>query len=88
MKPIVQAMLYMPLLHAEDGQLQERSLKLFGELHEEAKSKGLGSVLILERFSKIAARHHQVIGLFGRFPERNKYLGRRSNTQEAAYLAG
>jgi len=81
-------MLFMPLLHAESAELQQRSLESFQGLWEEAKSKSLGSVLILERFHKIAIRHKDVIAIFGRFPERNKYLGRHSSTQEAAYLAG
>jgi uncharacterized protein (DUF924 family) len=30
----------------------------------------------------------QSVDLFGRFPERNRYLGRRSTLAEDAYLAG
>lgn len=66
--------LYMPLNHAEDLALQERSLELFTALGDE------GGIA--------AARHHRdVIARFGRFPHRNQVLGRTSTPEEEAFLA-
>lgn len=81
-------MLYMPLLHAEDAALQAKSVELFEALYEDAKAKGTGTLSILQRFHVISIRHKQAVDLFGRFPERNRYLGRQSTTAEEAYLAG
>lgn len=75
----------MPLLHAEDPEHQKLSVRLYDELFQNATS---GSTQVLDRFNKIAGRHEKVIQLFGRFPERNMYLGRTSSTEEAAYLSG
>jgi len=88
LNPVCRAMLYMPLLHAEDGEVQKLSSELFDQLYESAKEECAGSATVLERFKKISARHAHVIQVFGRFPERNKYLGRKSTVEEAAYLAG
>ncbi|ELR21117.1 Bacterial protein of unknown function (DUF924) [Acanthamoeba castellanii str. Neff] len=77
-KPVGRAMLYMPLLHAEDAALQAKSVELFEALYEDAKAKGAGTLSILQRF--------HAVELFGRFPERNRHLGRQSTTAEAAKL--
>jgi len=68
------AFLYMPLMHSEDAQDQDRSVRLF-------EAAGLEDNL---RF----ARHHRdLIRRFGRFPHRNAILGRPSTAEELAYLA-
>ena len=67
------AFLYMPLMHSEDKNDQELSVKLF-------ESTGLKQSI---RF----ARHHRdLIQRFGRFPHRNEILGRESTADEIAYL--
>lgn len=67
------AFLYLPFMHSEALQDQERSV----ELYEQAN---LGNNL---RF----ARHHRdIIKRFGRFPHRNKILGRHSTDAELEYL--
>lgn len=88
LKPVPRAMLYMPLMHAEDNELSKKSMELFTSLHEEAKISRSLSEQVLERFKKAAIRHYNVISLFGRYPERNKYLGRSSLPEEKAYLDG
>jgi uncharacterized protein (DUF924 family) len=68
------AFLYMPLMHSEDLEDQERSVELF-------EAAGLQDNL---RF----ARHHRdLIRRFGRFPHRNAILGRASTRDELEYLA-
>lgn len=62
--------LYMPFMHSEDLQDQNRSVLLFTKLGSSEKH---------------ANAHRDVIAKFGRFPHRNKVLGRamRPGEQEA-----
>ncbi|WP_321327657.1 DUF924 family protein [uncultured Parasphingorhabdus sp.] len=61
--------LYMPFMHAEDLQLQNRSVTLFTKLGKQ---------------QKYANEHRDVIAKFGRFPHRNKILGRQFRAGEQA----
>ena len=63
----------MPLMHSEDLALQELGLPLF-ERHTDARTV------------EFARRHHAVIARFGRFPHRNRALGRPSTGEEEAFL--
>jgi uncharacterized protein (DUF924 family) len=53
-------MLYMPLLHAEDADMQKKSVEKFTELHEWAKANSRGLMQLSERFVTIAHRHEKV----------------------------
>jgi uncharacterized protein (DUF924 family) len=66
--------LYMPLLHSEDPERQQRSLLQFATLSD-------------RRAFKSAKDHHDTIARFGRFPYRNAALGRASTEAELAFLA-
>ena len=66
--------LYMPLMHAEDPELQTLSVECFCEPE-------------LERNLDYARDHADVIARFGRFPTRNEALGRDSTPEEKAYLS-
>lgn len=68
-------MLYMPLMHSEDLDDQDESVRLFDALSEEGHSK-------------FAHLHRQQIVDFGRFPGRNKALGRESTPEELIALEG
>jgi len=68
------AFLYMPLMHSENLADQELSVNLF----EAAK---------LENNLRFAQHHRELIRRFGRFPHRNRILGRESSQEEIAYLA-
>jgi uncharacterized protein (DUF924 family) len=70
---------YLPLEHAEDLALQQRSVALFGALAAEDAS--------MADAAHYARRHRDVIARFGRFPHRNAALGRVSAEDENAYLA-
>ncbi len=72
------AFLYLPLMHSEDPENQERSLKLFDQLRSEA--------LAAFRFLRQAREHRDWIGRFGRFPQRNQALGRASTPAEKVFL--
>lgn len=64
---------YMPFQHAEDAELQKRSVDLFREAGDK------------EAFH-FALIHSEIIHRFGRFPHRNAILGRTSTEAETRYL--
>ncbi|MDX1823596.1 MAG: DUF924 family protein [Thiohalomonadales bacterium] len=68
------AFLYMPFMHSESLEDQNRSVKLY-------EAAGLKDNL------KFAKHHRDLIHRFGRFPHRNKILGRQSTAAENTYLA-
>ena len=76
--PAMRMFFYLPFEHSENLVDQERSVILFQRLAEE--EPGLTDVL------EYAKRHHDVIMRFGRFPHRNRLLGRLSTPEEAAFL--
>ncbi|WP_265562970.1 DUF924 family protein [Sphingomicrobium arenosum] len=67
--------LYMPLMHSEEMSDQEESIRLFDALSDEGRDK-------------FAHLHHRQIEDFGRFPGRNKALGRESTPEERIALEG
>jgi uncharacterized protein (DUF924 family) len=77
---IHQVFLYMPLEHAEDLDVQEECVTLFGALAEVTGSPEVAN------FARYANAHRDVITRFGRFPHRNAILGRESRAEELAYL--
>ena len=68
------AFLYMSLMHSED-------------LAEQAMSVELYHASNLTENAKFAEHHRDIIRQFGRFPHRNRILGRESTAKEVAYLA-
>ena len=66
--------LYMPLMHSELLPDQELSVELFSKIN---------NINILN----YAITHHDIISKFGRFPHRNKILGRVSTPEEVAFLS-
>lgn len=65
---------YLPFMHAEDLDAQERCVALYEKL-------GDGEEL------KYAVVHRDIIARFGRFPHRNPILGRDMTPEEAKYLS-
>lgn len=74
---------YMPLVHAENEQIQERSIRLYQELVSLSMSE---TTQIYQLFLAYAYAHFRVIKEFGRFPQRNRVLGRESTAAELAFL--
>ncbi|MFN3943400.1 MAG: DUF924 family protein [Allosphingosinicella sp.] len=64
--------LYMPFQHSEDLDDQKQSLILFHRLGD-------------DEMLAFARKHHDVIARFGRYPHRNRMLGRRSTAEEEAF---
>ena len=65
--------LYMPFMHAESLVIQSEGVKLFNQFDQDLQ--------------KFMTGHHDTIARFGRFPFRNKALGRTSTDEERAYMA-
>lgn len=71
--PFQRMFLYLPFEHSEAMADQDRSVALF---------EALGDEVLLD----FAVRHRDIIRRFGRFPHRNKILGRQSTPEEIAFL--
>lgn len=82
--PSLRAFLYMPLEHAEDLALQNRSVALFEALAAEAPPDDPHAVRMMAPF---AHKHREQIRRFGRFPGRNLALGRADTEDEQAWFA-
>ena len=67
---------YVPFMHSEQRTHQQRSVTLFQQL---AAQRAYFD-------TSYALRHQQVIARFGRFPHRNRVLGRASTPAELAFL--
>jgi uncharacterized protein (DUF924 family) len=84
LRPIEKVFLYLPLEHSEDLVDQEDSVALFYQLHDSAAEnlrEAFGG------FLDYALRHRDIIARFGRFPHRNKILGRNSTAEEIEFLS-
>ncbi|WP_299192375.1 DUF924 family protein [uncultured Erythrobacter sp.] len=68
--------LYLPLMHAEDRDLQQLCVEKF----EALASSASGIV-------GFAERHRDIVARFGRFPYRNDLLGRDSTLEERDWIA-
>ena len=65
---------YLPLQHSEDMADQERQVALFQ------------TRMTREDNDRWAEHHHGVVARFGRFPHRNRVLGRETTPEESAFL--
>jgi uncharacterized protein (DUF924 family) len=74
---------YMPLVHSESNINQEQSIRLYQDLVSLSMSE---TTQIYQLFLAYAYAHFRVIKEFGRFPQRNKVLGRSSTDAEVAFL--
>jgi uncharacterized protein (DUF924 family) len=83
LRPIEWAFAFMPLMHSESLDDQERSVALFHDLADGASGLVRG---VLDTFRQHALSHRNVIARFGRFPHRNAALGRESTPEEQQFL--
>jgi uncharacterized protein (DUF924 family) len=74
---------YMPLQHAESTEVQEESVAAYRRLAAESPEP-LRSTF--EGALQWAQSHRSLIQQFGRFPQRNRILGRESTPEEVNYL--
>jgi len=68
------AFVLLPLMHSENLDDQDLCVELMEKYH-------------LDENAKYARHHRELIRKYGRFPHRNKALGRDSNAEELAYLS-
>jgi uncharacterized protein (DUF924 family) len=83
--PIQKVFFYMPLQHAESKKVQAKSVELFGRLAKSVSPTFRETFLTIAQFAEL---HKDIIDQFGRFPHRNKLLGRENTPEENEYLAG
>ena len=65
--------MYLPFEHSEDLADQDLAVALISKLGD-------------DEFTRYAIAHRDIIVKFGRFPHRNKVLGRPSTAEETAFL--
>lgn len=75
--PVERSFVYLPFMHSENLEDQQRSVALFRQLAQEREY--VNSV-------SYAIRHLQIVERFGRFPHRNAILGRLSTPEELEFL--
>jgi uncharacterized protein (DUF924 family) len=85
---IERAFLYMPLMHAESVEMQEKRKQQLSLLVELAKERSPMNVGYFTYSHDFAVKHAVIIERFGRFPHRNAILGRPSTPEETEFLKG
>ncbi len=78
------AFMYLPLMHSEDLAIQEECVRCFADFMREAQGPLKERLALNHDF---AVRHRDIVARFGRFPHRNKQLGRASTPEEVRFLA-
>lgn len=83
--PVMRIFFYLPFMHSEDLQMQRRSVELFTELEAEVR-KNDEIMTVVSNSREFAVKHKKIIERFGRFPHRNRILGRDSTPDELEFL--
>lgn len=82
---IEHAFLLLPLEHAESLEAQEESVRRCEDLARTAPPEWRE---LLTGWTVYAREHRDIVRRFGRFPHRNRALGRISTDEERAFLSG
>lgn len=85
LNPLERVFFCMPLQHSESLVMQELSVATFTMLADGEAPEALAEMLA--NVQSFAEKHRDIIARFGRFPHRNRTLGRATTTEEAAFLA-
>ncbi len=80
---IERSFFYLPLEHAEDIEKQNLSIRAYSRLVEDVPEEYQKPFKMNLTF---AQQHHFVIEKFGRFPELNEMLGRKSSAEEIEFM--
>ena len=86
--PFQRMWVLLPFMHSEKLEDQEECVRCFDELVKECREMENGND-IYEAMSmsyKFAVAHRDVIAKWGRFPHRNKILGRQNTADETKGL--
>jgi uncharacterized protein (DUF924 family) len=81
--PVERMFFYMPLQHSEARDVQDESVAAYRRLVMEAPEALRPT---FESSLDYAQRHRAVVDRFGRFPHRNRILGRPSTPEELTYM--
>ena len=81
--PVERMFFYMPLQHAESREVQDESVAAYRRLLAEAPQPLYGPFAAA---SRSAENHRAIIERFGRFPLRNRVLGRENTPAEEEWL--
>ena len=73
LNPVQRSILYLPFMHSESLEIHKFGMSLY-------KKNGIESNLAFE------VKHKEIIEKFGRYPHRNKILGRISTEEEIEFL--
>jgi uncharacterized protein (DUF924 family) len=82
--PVERIFFYMPLQHAEVRDAQEESVAAYRRLLNEAPAELRA---VFTSALEYAEQHRSIVARFGRFPHRNRALGRANTAEEEAYLS-
>jgi len=83
---IQRAVALVPFEHAEDRDAQAEGVAGFATLLDDARQSDPGAVDMVQSFLTYAEKHRDIVQRFGRFPHRNKVLGRTSTVEELEFL--
>ena len=83
--PIQRVFFYMPLQHAESRKVQAKSVEIFTRLADAVSATYIETFMTIAQFAEL---HRDIVEQFGRFPHRNRMLGRENTPEEEEYLAG
>ena len=86
--PLKRTFFFLPFEHHEHLDSQRRAVQLFKELLAEVRDDGHADDVVepIEGNLEFARRHLVPIERFGRFPHRNKVLGRSTTVEEQQFL--
>ena len=81
---------YMPLEHSESAADQDLLLERLADLRVRAEQREGAAAAggYMQKQLDYAEKHAGIIRKFGRFPHRNKFLGRETTAEETAWLEG
>ncbi|XP_078357591.1 uncharacterized protein LOC144642502 [Oculina patagonica] len=82
--PAARAFIYLPFEHSENRDDQELGLQLFAQIEKD--TVGSEEEAFWKKFHQFAGLHKEVVDKFGRFPQRNKFLGRDNTPEEEEWL--
>jgi uncharacterized protein (DUF924 family) len=85
LRPLERVFYCMPLQHVEDRRLQAFAVETFAALAALPAPPPLAAAL--RSCADYAVAHREIVERFGRFPHRNRILGRESTRAELEFLA-
>ena len=83
--PLQRLFFCMPLQHSESRTIQALAVETFGKLADAGAQEAVAGML--RGAADFALQHKKIVDRFGRFPHRNKALGRESTQEELDFLA-